>query len=88
LAAEIKLPHLKGSVAAARLGDQVNPDKRSSGSQFFICLEDLPALDEGGYTVFGKVVRGMEVAKKIAALPRDDRDNPYEPVVMEKVYRK
>jgi len=88
LSAEIKLKHLRGNVAAARLGDQVNPDRRSSGSQFFICLEDLPSLDQGGYTVFGRVVQGMDVAEEIAAQPRDERDNPSEAVVMEKVYRK
>lgn len=36
LPAEIAVPHFKGMVAAARLGDQVNPAKESSGSQFFI----------------------------------------------------
>ncbi len=88
VAAEIKLPHVYGSVAAARMADQVNPDRRSSGSQFFICLKDLPALDQGGYTVFGQVVKGMEIAEKIAAVSRDEKDNPYQSVVMEKVYRK
>lgn len=36
LDAEIELPHIKGALAAARLGDAVNPQRRSSGSQFFI----------------------------------------------------
>ncbi len=36
LDAEIELPHIKGALAAARLGDNVNPQRRSSGSQFFI----------------------------------------------------
>lgn len=36
LPAEIGRPHYKGTLAAARLGDQVNPDKESSGSQFYI----------------------------------------------------
>jgi cyclophilin family peptidyl-prolyl cis-trans isomerase len=88
VAAEIKLPHVYGSVAAARMGDQVNPERRSSGSQFFICLKALPSLDQGGYTVFGQVVQGMEVAEKIAAVSRDARDNPLQAVIMEKVYRK
>lgn len=34
--AEIGAPHLKGALSAARLGDQVNPARRSSGSQFYI----------------------------------------------------
>jgi len=86
--AEIKLKHKKGSVAAARLPDQMNPQKRSSGSQFYICLRDLPQLDRGGYTVFGKVVRGMNVVKKIESVRTDNRDNPVRRIVMEQVYEK
>ena len=56
--------HLRGSVATARLGDQVNPDRKSSGSQFYICLAAQPSLD-GQYTVFGGVVEGMDVVDKI-----------------------
>ena len=82
--AEIGRKHLKGAVAAARTGDNVNPDRRSSGSQFYICVEPQPMLD-GGYTVFGHVVSGLDVARKIAAVPRDGRDNPVEPVVIERV---
>jgi peptidyl-prolyl cis-trans isomerase B (cyclophilin B) len=56
--------HLRGSVATARLGDAVNPDRKSSGSQFYICLEPQPGLD-GQYTVFGGVIEGMGVVDKI-----------------------
>jgi peptidyl-prolyl cis-trans isomerase B (cyclophilin B) len=56
--------HLRGSVATARLGDAVNPDRKSSGSQFYICLEPQPGLD-GQYTVFGGVVEGMAVVDKV-----------------------
>jgi peptidyl-prolyl cis-trans isomerase B (cyclophilin B) len=56
--------HLRGSVATARLGDAVNPDRKSSGSQFYICLEPQPGLD-GQYTVFGGVIEGMAVVDKI-----------------------
>lgn len=66
--AEIKLPHLKYSVATARQGDNVNPNRESSGSQFYIALEALPMLD-GQYTVFGKVVAGTDVVDKIGAVP-------------------
>lgn len=83
--AEIKRLHKRGALATARLGDQVNPKKESSGSQFFICLTDLPALDKGGYTVFGEVIEGMDVVDKIAAVRTDARDNPLDPVVMKKV---
>ena len=43
--AEIKLKHERGSVATARQGDQVNPAKASSGSQFFIDVAPRPSLD-------------------------------------------
>ncbi len=66
LPAEIKRSHLRGSVAAARKPDLVNPNRESSGSQFYICLADLPGLDRDGYTVFGQVVDGMDVVDKIA----------------------
>ena len=58
------LKHLTGTVATARKGDQVNPKRRSSGSQFYICLAPQPHLD-GGYTIFGQVVEGLELVPKI-----------------------
>ncbi|NGX40074.1 MAG: putative peptidyl-prolyl cis-trans isomerase [Chlamydiae bacterium] len=63
--AEIGLPHTEGALAWARLPDGVNPDKRSSGSQFYITLEEVPFLD-GEYTVFGQTLDGQSVVKKIA----------------------
>jgi cyclophilin family peptidyl-prolyl cis-trans isomerase len=83
--AEIEATHVRGALAAARLGDPVNPERRSSGSQFYICLKDLPFLD-GNYTVFAKVIEGMDVVDMIAKVARDERDNPIESVVMTKVY--
>jgi cyclophilin family peptidyl-prolyl cis-trans isomerase len=53
-------------VAAARTQDAVNPNRESSPTQFYICLADLPALDRMGYSVFGKVVEGMDVVDRIA----------------------
>jgi cyclophilin family peptidyl-prolyl cis-trans isomerase len=79
--AEIKREHKRGTLATARLGDNVNPRKESSGSQFFINVKDNNFLN-GNYTVFGQVIKGMEVADKIVATPRDSRDNPHEPVTM------
>jgi cyclophilin family peptidyl-prolyl cis-trans isomerase len=63
--AEIGLPHIEGALATARLGDQVNPDRKSSGSQFYITLAPQPFLD-GGYTVFGRVIDGMDVVKALS----------------------
>jgi dolichyl-diphosphooligosaccharide--protein glycosyltransferase len=60
------IPHTRGIVSMARFSDP-----NSAGSQFFIVLEDDPlirsALD-GQYTVFGRVIEGMDVVDKIAAL--------------------
>ncbi len=63
--AEIGLSHVKGAIAMARLPDDVNPARASSGSQFYIALEALPGLD-GQYTVFGHVTAGMDVVQSIA----------------------
>ena len=69
-------PHVRGTVSMAR-----SPDPDSAGSQFFIVVKDSPSLD-GKYTVFGEVVKGMEVADKIVSQPRDARDNPLERIEM------
>jgi cyclophilin family peptidyl-prolyl cis-trans isomerase len=79
--AEIKREHKRGTVATARLGDNVNPKKASSGSQFFLNVKDNDFLT-GGYTVFGNVIAGIDVADKIVAVPRDGGDNPVEKVEM------
>ncbi len=55
--------HVRGTVSMAR-----KPDPDSAGSQFFVCFGDTPSLDSQ-YTVFGKVVQGMDVVDKIT--PRD-----------------
>jgi peptidyl-prolyl cis-trans isomerase B (cyclophilin B) len=104
--------HKKGALAAARMGDQVNPKKESSGSQFYIVegqvvpsyyldqisaktdhifteeqrqvygtLGGTPHLD-GGYTVFGEVIMGIEVVDAIGAVQTGRGDKPVEPVTM------
>jgi cyclophilin family peptidyl-prolyl cis-trans isomerase len=62
--AEIKHPHNRGALAWARTSDQVNPQRRSSGSQFYITLEETSFLDNA-YTVFGQVIDGMDVVDSI-----------------------
>lgn len=57
--------HVEGALAWARTGDEINPERRSSGSQFYITLAETAFLD-GAYTVFGKTISGMDVVKKIA----------------------
>lgn len=66
------IPHRRGIVSMARTNDP-----NSAGSQFFIVVKDSNFLD-GQYTVFGEVVKGMEVADKIVNLPRNSRDLPVE----------
>jgi peptidyl-prolyl cis-trans isomerase B (cyclophilin B) len=82
--AEIGLKHERGIIAAARQGDQVNPKRQSSGSQFFITVVPTPHLD-GQYSVFGKVIEVMNVVDEIAAVQRDARDNPIIPVIIKTV---
>ncbi len=79
---EIKLRHDQGSVAMARLPDSVNPQRESNGSQFYICVAPCPSLDDQ-YTVFGHVIKGMDVANRIAGLSRDQRDNPVDRIALE-----
>jgi len=63
--AEIQLPHPEGAIAMARKPDEVNPERASSGSQFYITLAPTPFLD-GAYTAFGQVTEGMDIVKSIA----------------------
>ena len=53
------IPHDRGILSAAR-----SSDPNSANSQFFICFKPAPHLDRQ-YTVFGKVVKGMEFMDKI-----------------------
>ncbi|QQR87916.1 MAG: peptidylprolyl isomerase [Flavobacteriales bacterium] len=111
--------HTKGAMSAARTSDEVNPEKASSASQFYVVqgkgwqpneLQMLldrknrgvtppkysytpeqiaeyakhggaPHLD-GEYTVFGRVVEGLDVIDKIAAVPCDQRDRPLNDIRM------
>ncbi len=97
--------HKKGALSAARQGDQVNPRKESSGSQFYVVqgkpvpagqsrnmpdfrkevyskVGGTPFLDDN-YTVFGEVVKGLEIIDKIAAVQtKKPGDRPLEDVTM------
>jgi len=107
-----KLFHKKGVLSAARRGDDVNPEKESSGSQFYIVQGRVLTVDElmvmeqrgvhtafseeeveayttlggtphldGGYTVFGEVVEGLELIDAIANTPTDSYDRPLEDII-------
>lgn len=69
--------HDYGALAAARQGDFTNPQRASSGSQFYL-VENHQGTHflDGQYTVFGQVIQGQDVIDKIAALPKDPRDRP------------
>ena len=82
--AEIGLKHTKGAIATARLADAVNPNKESSGSQFYIVEEDIPFLD-GNYTVFGYVTKGMDIVEKIGAVETGAMDVPVTKVTINKI---
>ena len=53
------VPHLRGTLSMAR-----SSDPNSANSQFFICFESAPHLDRQ-YSVFGKVIKGMEFVDNI-----------------------
>jgi len=74
------ISHKKGIVSMARGAYSVD----SASCQFFIMLADTPRLD-GQYTVFGKVIEGMDVVEKIGKVKVDSKDHPVQPVVMKKV---
>jgi peptidyl-prolyl cis-trans isomerase A (cyclophilin A) len=69
------LKHLAGTVSLAR------EEPGTASSEFFICLTDQPGLDYGGannpdgqgYAAFGKVVKGMDVVRKIYRKPETDQ---------------
>ncbi len=79
------LRNLRGTVAMAR-----TDDPNSATSQFYVNLSDNTALDpsptSAGYTVFGRVIEGMDVIDQIAAVPTETRnemsDVPVEDVLI------
>jgi len=76
--------HVLGTLSMAR-----SRDPNSAGSQFFICLADVPSLDHK-YTVFGQVVSGLDVVKKIGkvdvvAVAGGRMHRPVKPITIEKI---
>jgi cyclophilin family peptidyl-prolyl cis-trans isomerase len=69
----------RGSVAMANLGK-----KNTNGSQFFVTVGEAPGLD-GKYTIFGRVINGMEIVDAINAAPVDENDIPVKPIIVERV---
>lgn len=73
------LKHARGVLSMARA-----EHFDSASSQFFIVHQDSPHLD-GQYAAFGKVISGMEVVDKIAAVEVDENNKPLEAVVIKSI---
>jgi cyclophilin family peptidyl-prolyl cis-trans isomerase len=71
----VTMGYARGTVAMANSGPNTN------GSQFFICLDDLPTLPPK-YTIFGMVASGLATVDAIAKGPTGPGDRPLEPVKM------
>lgn len=75
------LTHKRGILSMARA-----QDPNSAGSQFFIVVADSNFLDKQ-YSIFGEVIKGMDVADKIVNVKRDSNDNPLDKVTMKVTIR-
>lgn len=69
-------PHVKGILSMARTNDP-----NSASSQFFVCHDNANFLDNN-YTVFGKVIDGLDIIDMIVSVAKDQNDNPLEKIEM------
>lgn len=75
------IKHDRGSLAAARNN---NPEKASSGSQFYIAVSKSGTTGlNGEYTVFGHVIKGIEFADSVVKQKRDGNNRPLNDIKME-----
>jgi peptidyl-prolyl cis-trans isomerase B (cyclophilin B) len=73
-----ELKHVYGSLGAGR---DDNPGKLSARCQFYIVQNPagIPRLD-GDYTIFGRIIKGMDIIDRIVSVPRDKQDQPLSPI--------
>lgn len=74
------LKHVYGAVGAGR---DDNPGKLSARCQFYIVQnpKGIPRLD-GDYTIFGQVIKGMDIVDHIVSVQRDESDEPETPITL------
>jgi len=76
--------HKFGTVAMAHAADL-----NSAGSQFYICLADLPFLDNAQWAIFGRVIEGFDTLRRVESLApppsRAIESRPREPVIIESI---
>jgi len=85
------LKHVDGTISMAR-GSTAD----SASSDFFLCVGDNPSLDFGGpraadgqgFAAFGRVVRGMDIVRKIQGGATNDREQLLEPIRIVRIHRK
>jgi cyclophilin family peptidyl-prolyl cis-trans isomerase len=82
--AEIRLPVKKGAVVMSRIEGDINPAKVSNGGQFFFSLKDQSKLN-GKYTVFGRVLDGMDALEEISRKSTDPNNFPLEKIVIKRI---
>lgn len=82
--AEIHLPHTKGAVAMSRVDGDINPARVSSGSQFYVSLKPMSDLN-GKYTVFGRVLEGLEHLEEISRRRTDPNNFPLEKISIKRI---
>ncbi|MBN1339948.1 MAG: peptidylprolyl isomerase [Bacteroidales bacterium] len=80
------LHHVYGAVGMARMSDNINPDKESNGSQYYIVVDTAgTSFLDMNYTVFGFVFHGMDAVFNISKVDVDTNDRPLETVYMNKM---
>lgn len=74
-------PELKHVYGALGAGRDDNPGKLSARCQFYIVQNPagIPRLD-GDYTIFGRIIKGMDIIDRIVNVPRDKQDQPLSPI--------